>query len=98
MKQNSTWPSIQEVVDIYKSGGLTGATARFRMMDSAQTMVVDRAATIVDETTLQYDWQASDTQTPGVYWAEFRITTADGKIVICPVEDYICIEIKASIQ
>ena len=76
-------PSITEQVT---SNGtpvdLTGASVRFRMRPmGSSTMKVDAAATIVtpSQGQLQYDWQAADVDTAGIYLAWWVVTFPSGK-------------------
>jgi len=77
---------------------LTGATVVFSMRKTlANTNKVDRAsATVVTATgtpTLGYDWQAGDTDTAGVFNAEFEVTYSDGTIETFPNDGYIVVRI-----
>lgn len=50
---------------------------------NAPCVVVDAAAGIV-----RYDWAAADTNTPGVYEAEWEVVGADGKPQTFPTAGY----------
>ena len=87
MKRDDLLPVVEEVAT---SGGttvnLTGATSpRFlmRLMSAADlsTPKVDGVATIPTPSagTLRYDWAGTDTDTAGIYSAEFEVTIGGKK-------------------
>ena len=66
---------------------LTGSTVKFIMRQRGGAAVkVNAAAVVVSATagTVRYDWGATDTDTAGLYDAEFEITTAVSKKYTCP--------------
>ena len=75
---------------------LTGATVRF-LMSRYQTgaLVINRAAHIEDATggKIWFVWLAGDTNTAGLYQAEFEVTFPDGKVETYPNADYIYVNI-----
>jgi hypothetical protein len=94
LKQNDTSPSIQTTlldgngfaVDITGNLGVT-----FHMRDSAGTVVIDTAATVITAATgiVRYDWLPADTATSGTFQAEFEVTYSDGKVETFPNASYI---------
>jgi len=94
IKQNDTSPSILTtlidgdglVVDITGNLGVT-----FHMRDSEGIVVIDTAAVVVDASSglVRYDWLAADTDTAGVFQAEFEVTYVDGRIETFPNASYI---------
>lgn len=80
-------PSI--TATLVNCGDLSGATARFIMIDQAGTIKVDASAVIADADAkkVRYDWGENDTDTVGVYYGEFEITYADGKKQTFPAKD-----------
>ncbi len=68
---------------------LTGATVRFRMRPAAgpaSPLTVDQPA-VIDNAAggeVHYAWVAADTDTPGLYLAEWRVTFGDGTIESFP--------------
>lgn len=86
--QGTTSPAIRGTVDRENDTDFTlaGATAVFRMWnaDTKEVVIDDAAATVVDDTDLQYDWQAGDTATPGDYEAVFIITFGDATTGAAP--------------
>lgn len=70
---------------------LSGATVRFRMASTkTATPKVDAAATVVSAAagTVEYEWGATDTDTVGVYLAEWEITIG-GKTQTVPTRDFL---------
>lgn len=89
IKKNDTAPSFRVIlkdgdaaaVDITGNLGVT-----FHMRDQSGTVKVDAAATVNDASAgdVQYDWSAGDTDTAGIYDAEFEVTYSDGTIETFP--------------
>lgn len=98
IKQNDTLPDLQ--VQLTDSGGypfdLRSSTVMFRMVKrGAQYAKVGAFATVLDAVggRIKYVWQAADTDTVGVYRAEFEATDSLGRIETYPAEDYYLIEV-----
>jgi hypothetical protein len=104
IKQNDTAPSI--AATLKDSGGLpvdlTGAQVKFIMAtrpNGAQVehdaAKVDAAASIVDAAAgeVRYDWQATDTDTAGVFDAEWEVTYASGAVETFPSGEYLIIKV-----
>ena len=68
---------------------LTGATVRFVMGNPGEAAVVNAAATIVDAAagTVRYSWLPADTDTAGMWRAEWEITWPDG-VQTVPADGY----------
>jgi len=93
MKKGDTQPiSIQvsdndtdDVVD------LTGATAKFIMVESANTRVakVNSSAQVYDPTNgkVRYNFTPTNSDTPGEYYGYFEITYSGGKKQTIPPDD-----------
>lgn len=102
MKQNDRLPVLE--ITIKKTDGapldLTGATAKFIMVDSkTRTMKVAASVTIKDAANgvIEYAWAEGDTDTPGDYLGEVEITYADGKMITAPSSGHIPVKIHAEL-
>jgi hypothetical protein len=88
VKQNDTSPSIQVTLKDADSTvvSLEGATVRFIMKLVSGETKVDANMDIVDAANglVQYDWVAGDTDTVGIYYAEFSVTFVGGSIETFP--------------
>ena len=99
MKQNDTSPSIK--VTCYDTDDtaidLTGAlSVRFHMrLKSDLSVKVDADGSVIVATdgTIKYDWSAGDTDTAGIYEAEFEVTYADSSVETFPNDGYITVTI-----
>lgn len=104
IKQNDTSPAIQAALTDASGTAidLTGALAtRFHMrLPGASSAKVDAAATVVGAATLgvvRYDWSTGDTDTAGLYEAEFEVTYADGTVETFPNSGYILVNINGDL-
>ncbi len=81
---------------------LTTATVQFRMRATdGGALVIDSPASIVGVATLgnvSYSWQSGDTDTPGYYFAEWRVTYGGGGILTVPNETPILIRTRARLE
>lgn len=96
IKQNDTSPSILYALtptDVV----LTGAAVQFRMRTiGSTTWTLTANAVVVTATgtpTVRYDWDASDTTTPGFYEAEFVVTYTDDTVETFPNSEFLTINI-----
>lgn len=98
IKQGDTSPAILATLDDADGNAvdITGASVRLhlRSYGSAQTYL-DVAATIVTPASglVRYQWSEGDTDTPGVYEAEFEVTYDGGAVETFPNANYRIIEI-----
>ena len=95
IKRGDTSPGIEYQIGAYSEGGniLAGASARF-IMARGSTVKVDASATVTDEGgILRYAGQAGDTDTAGVYNAEFEVTYSDGSIESFPNDGWITVTV-----
>lgn len=77
---------------------VSGATITFSMK-AAKTgtlKVNNQACTGANPTT--YSWQANDTDTPGLYLGEFKVTYADGRTARCPNNGHIEIVVYSKVN
>lgn len=99
IKQNDTAPAIRYALEP-ASVDLTGAAVMFLMRRMHGDTVLEAAGTVVVATgapTVGYAWQAGDTDAPGLYEGEFRVTYAGGVRETFPNADYIQISITEDI-
>ncbi len=99
IKRNDTRPAIQATLGSVVNGDTITSVA-FNMADTSGTLVVDAAsATIVQQASatqsaaVKYQWQAADTDTSGIYNAEFQVTFSDGRVETFPNEGYLKVQI-----
>ena len=100
IKQNDTAPALRAQLKDGDGDGvtLTDATVRFHMRPiGAASTVVDASADVVVSAVatglVQYDWDAADTATVGIYQGEFEVTYSDGTIETFPNNGYITVEV-----
>lgn len=99
IKKNDTSPDLQATLTDADGAAvnLTGATVRFHMrLPGASSAKVDAAGSIVGTATdgvAKYSWSAGDTDTAGVYEAEFEITYSGGGIETFPSGGYILVNV-----
>lgn len=97
IKQNDTSPSLRATLQNAAGSpiNLLGANVRFHMKALDGTLKVDQPMTIVSTSggIVEYDWQASNTNTAGTYYAEFEVTYSDLTIETFPNTDNIAIVI-----
>jgi hypothetical protein len=89
IKQNDTAPAIgSDLLDAAKNAvDLTGATVRFNMRSEGGELVVDNQIAVVTNAVagaVRYDWQPEDTAIPGICYAEFEVTYANGNVETFP--------------
>lgn len=98
--QNQTGPDLERQLLLDGAAlDLTGATVTFRMSTTDYTTIVDAAATIVTAAngTVKYEWQASDTATPGTFRGQFHVTLQSGQVLFSPTGGDFLIEITREI-
>lgn len=87
IKQHDTSPSYTATLGV----NLTGATVKFIMrLPGSSSTKVSESATITGATAgqVQYAWASGDTDTAGLYAAEWEVTFAGGVKQTYPGEDY----------
>ncbi len=98
IKQGDTLPALRRT--LLNSDGtpidLTSATAvRFHMIESG-TPMIDEAAVVVPpevDGVVEYPWAAGDTDTAGVFQAEFEVTFAAGTVITVPNDRFMQVRI-----
>lgn len=102
IKQGDTKPEIRATLKDANGTAinLTGATVRFHLSAKVSgTVKVDSPATVISasEGIVQYAWSTGDTDTAGVYNAEWEITFSDGSVQTVPNDGYDEVLIKAQL-
>jgi hypothetical protein len=86
IKRGDTSPALHFAL-LPDSVSLAGANVRFQMRPRGGETIIDRPAEILSvfqPAVVVYAWQARDTDTPGRYEAEFRVTYLDGTVETFP--------------
>jgi hypothetical protein len=101
IKQNDRSPAITSTLT---AGGaavdISGTSVKFIMRAPGAGMAkVNAAATIVSGPagTVSYSWGATDTDTAGLYAAEWEVTFAGGIKRTWPAEDYLYVNVVADL-
>lgn len=88
IKQGDTSPAIKAILT--DSDGnpivLTGASVDFIMKDFNNGVVLNTPMSIITPLggEVQYDWVLGDTDTPGTYYIEFKVTYDNGAVETFP--------------
>jgi len=78
---------------------LTGATAKFIMRQVGATLPKVNATAVIDpdqvnnKGKISYTWQTADTDTPGIYEAEWEVTFTGSKPQSFPNDDYLVLRV-----
>jgi hypothetical protein len=86
IKRGDTSPALRFTL-LPESVSLQGATARFQMRPRGGMTCIDRPADIISvfaPATLAHLWAQGETDTPGRYEAEFRVTYMDETVETFP--------------
>jgi hypothetical protein len=86
IKRGDTSPALRFAL-LPDSVSLAGASVQFQMRLRGGDTVIDRAAsilTVFQPAVVVHAWQPGDTETPGRYEAEFRVTYMDGTVETFP--------------
>lgn len=86
IKRGDTSPALRFAL-LPDSVSLAGAAVRFQMRPRGGATVIDRSAAIesvFQPAVVEHAWQPGDTDTPGRFEAEFRVTYIDGTIETFP--------------
>ena len=86
IKRGDTSPALRFEL-LPDNVSLAGAAVRFQMRPCGEATVIDRSAAIdsvFQPAVVEHTWQPGDTDTPGRFEAEFRVTYMDGTIETFP--------------
>lgn len=86
IKRGDTSPGLRFAL-LPEGVSLAGATARFQMRARGGATVIDRPAEILslfEPAVVGHLWQPYETETPGHFEAEFRVTYLDGTVETFP--------------
>lgn len=86
IKRGDTSPALRFAL-LPEELSLAGATVRFQMRLRGGTTVIDRPAEILSAfqpAVVAHLWLPSETDTPGRFEAEFRVTNMDGTVETFP--------------
>jgi len=86
IKRGDTSPALRFAL-LPDNVSLAGASVRFQMRPRGGATVVDRPAEIVtafEPAVVAHLWLRGDTDMPGRYEAEFRVTNMDGTVETFP--------------
>lgn len=99
IKRGDTSPAIRFAMKPV-TNDIGGSLVQFQMRGRDGTLLVDQPATIVSglPPVVQYNWTAPDTETAGVFDAEFRVTYADGGIETFPNSGFIPVRIGEDVR
>ena len=99
IKRGDTSPALRVALKP-ETVSLVGATASFQMRYRRGAIKVDASAIIEssDPPVVRYNWSGSDTDTSGVFDAEFRVTYADGSIETFPNNGFIVVRVKEDVR
>lgn len=101
IKEGDTSPSISYTLSP-ETVILTGATVVFNMVDRAGVAKISRGSCSITDNgdgtatgtpTVQYNWTADDTDTAGLYRAEFEVTYSDSTVETFPNSDFIAVNV-----
>lgn len=98
IKQNDTSPALQCTLqdDQGIAIDISGSSARFHLVNYETGVVkIDSAGSIVSavDGQVKYEWITGDTDTVGIYQAEWEVTYSDGSIETFPNNQNIIINI-----
>lgn len=102
IKQGDTSPAIEAQLEDEAGNpvDLTGASVDFHMKaPSATGLKVDAAGTIFNQSEgkVRYEWASGDTDTTGLFHAEWEVAFGDGSVETFPNTGNIEIEIVAEL-
>ena len=99
IKRGDTSPAIRFALKPV-TNDIGGSLVQFQMRSRSGVVIVDQPALIVSDLppVVQFNWRAVDTETAGVFEAEFRITYADGGIETFPNSGFIPVRVGEDVR
>jgi hypothetical protein len=99
LKQGDTRHAIRAVLKTVNGVAidLTGATVRFKMAERTGVVLVDRETVTGANGTVEFVFNAGETDTIGKHYAEFLVTYADGRVETFPNKGKIEINVESRI-
>lgn len=93
IKRGDTSPALRFAL-LPESVSLAGATVRFQMRPRGGETIIDRPAEILslfEQAVVAHLWAPGETDAPGRYEAEFRVTYLDGTVETFPNLGFIAV-------
>ena len=100
MKPGDRKYALKYTLSDYVSGGgmLVGASVAFQMKNKAGAVIINAAGIVLDnDGIVGYAWGAGETDTVGMYKAEFKITFADSLVQHYPSSGFILVKISPDV-
>ena len=99
LKRGDTSPALRVALKP-ETTDLVGASVVFQMRARRGALKTSAAAVVedLDPPIVRYDWLAVDTDTAGIFEAEFVVTYGDGSIETFPNGDFIRVIIKEDVR
>lgn len=99
IKRGDTSPSLRVALEP-ATISLIGATVTFQMRPRRGSISIDSVAVIEgnDPPVVRYDWQDGETDTAGIYEAEFRVLYADNTTETFPNSGFLSVVIKEDVR
>ena len=98
--QGDTLPALEYTIeDEDGTVDLTGATVEIHLRPVDDTTTTTLTATISDAASgeIEYEWAAEDTDTAGLYVAEFEVTFDDGSVRTYPIDRRLMVRIRSQL-
>lgn len=97
IKRGDTAPAYQPTLTDANGDAVdvTGATVRFHMLTMGGLLVVDQPAEIVTPAAgvVRYEWAVGDTDTRGLFIAEWEVTFGAGEVETFPNDRHLYVHI-----
>ena len=101
IKRNDRLPAIEATLEADgEAMDLTDCTVTFimtRVGDTSATVSAEADVVSATDGTVSYSWGATDTETAGLYRAEFEVEDEDGLKRTFPADDYLYVNVVADL-